>query len=210
MITLYTWTTPNGRKISIMLEELGEAYEVRPINIGKDEQFGPDFLKVSPNNKIPAIVDARGEGPPRTLFETAAILIHLAETSGRFLPQSGPERDRALEWLVWSVAGLGPMFGQWNYFANRATEKVPAAIERFSTEAIRLVRVLEGRLGEAPYLAGEYGVADISAYTWTKAVLAKLKEQSGAALSPTPAIDRWMGEIEARPAVGRGMLIPKI
>jgi GSH-dependent disulfide-bond oxidoreductase len=210
VITLYTWTTPNGRKASVMLEEIGAAYEVKPVNIGQNEQFAPDFLRISPNNKIPAIVDRTGDGPPRTVFETAAILIYLAEKSGRFLPASGPGRDRALEWLVWSVASLGPMFGQWNYFANRADEKVPAAIKRFTDEAVRLVGVLETRLGQEPFLAGEYGIADISAFTWTVAVLSKLKEQAGPALGATPAIDRWRAEIAARPAVERGMAVPKV
>lgn len=210
MITLYTWTTPNGRKASIMLEELGLDYEVKPVNIGKNEQFDPAFLKISPNNKIPAIVDARGSGEARAVFETAAILIHLAESTGRLLPMGGPARDRALEWLIWSVAGLGPMLGQWNYFAVRSTEKVPPAIERFTSEAVRLFGVLDRRLGEAEYLAGEYGVADISAFTWTKAVLDNLRKHAGAEFAPTPNIDRWIAAIDARPAVVRGLAIPKV
>lgn len=211
MITLYTWATPNGRKASIMLEEIGAAYEVRPVNIGKGQQFAPDFLAVSPNNKIPAIVDHEGDGAPRTLFETAAILLYLADKAGRFVPPPGPERDRTTEWLIWSVAGLGPMFGQWNYFANRAPEKVPAAIERFTTESLRLIGVLERRLSDAPYLGGDqYGVADISAFTWMRTVFDKIRDQAGSAWAGTPEIDRWMSEIDARPAVTRGMAIPKV
>lgn len=210
MITLYTWTTPNGRKVSILLEELGLPYEVKPVNIGRNEQFDPAFLRISPNNKIPAIVDRRGDGEPRTLFETAAILIHLAESTGRFLPADGPARDRALEWLVWSVAGLGPMLGQWNYFAVRADEKVPAAIDRFTEEAIRLFGVLDRRLGEAEYLAGEYGIADISAFTWTKAVLDKLRDGAGPEFPAAPHIDRWLSAIATRPAVTRGMAVPHV
>ncbi|MGA0596250.1 glutathione S-transferase N-terminal domain-containing protein [Enterovirga sp. CN4-39] len=210
MITLYTWTTPNGRKASIMLEELGLEYEVRPVDLGKGEQFEPAFLKISPNNKIPAILDARGAGPPRVVFETAAILIHLAEGSGKLLPMGGPRRDRTLEWLVWSVAGLAPMLGQWSYFALRAEEKVPAAIDRFTKEAIRLFGVLERRLSEEPYLAGEYSIADISTYTWTKALQAKLRERAGPDFEPSPATDRWLAEVGARPAVQRGMEVPRI
>ena len=208
MITLYTWTTPNGRKASVMLEEVGETYEVRTVNIGKDEQFDPAFLKLSPNNKIPAIVDHDAQGGPRTLFETGAIFVYLAEKSGKFLAPSGPARDRALEWLFWSSSSLSPMLGQWNYFAVRATEKVPPAIERFATEAVRLFRILDKRLGEEAYLAGDYSIADIATYTWAKAVLPRLKEQVD--FGDTPAIDRWIAAIDARPAVQRGMAVPKV
>lgn len=209
MITLYTWATPNGRKASIMLEEIGEPYEVKTVDISRDEQFDPAFLAISPNNKIPAIADHDGE-EIRTIFETAAILIYLAEKSGKLLPAKGVARDSALEWLVWSVAGLGPMLGQWNYFANRAPEPVPAAVERFTAEAVRLFKVLEGRLDEAGYLAGDYGIADISAYTWTKAVFGPLREVAGERLGATPQIDRWLLQIESRPAVRRGMAVPRI
>jgi GST-like protein len=209
MITLYTWTTPNGRKASIMLEEIGADYSVKPVNIGKDEQFDPAFLALSPNNKIPAIVDHDGEGGERAVFETGAILIYLAEKSGRFLARSGRQRDEGLEWLFWSSSAFSPMLGQWNYFVLRAPEKVPAAIERFTKEAIRLFRVLENRLAAELYLAGEYSIADIATFTWVKAVGAKLKEHAGE-LGETPSIDRWLSEIDARPAVQRGMVVPKI
>lgn len=209
MITLYTWATPNGRKVSVMLEEIGESYEVKTVNIAKNEQFDPGFLAISPNNKIPAIADHDGE-EVRTIFETAAILIYLAEKSGQLLPERGVARDSALEWLVWSVAGLGPMLGQWNYFAKRAPEPVPAATERFTAEAVRLFKVLEGRLDEAGYLAGDYGIADISAFTWTKAVYGPLREMAADRLGPMPQIDRWLLEIESRPAVRRGMAIPQV
>lgn len=209
MITLYTWATPNGRKASIMLEEIGERYEVKTVDISRNEQFDPAFLAMSPNNKIPAIADQDGE-EVRTVFETAAILIYLAEKSGKLLPVKGVARDSALEWLVWSVAGLGPMLGQWNYFARRAPEPVPAAVERFTGEAVRLFKVLEGRLDEAGYLAGDYGIADISAFTWTKAVLGPLREMAGERLGATPQIDRWLLQIESRPAVRRGMAVPRV
>ena len=153
MITLYTWTTPNGRKASIMLEETGLSYTAVPVNIGKDEQFAPDFLALSPNNKIPAIVDEEGVDRRQTVFETAAILTYLAEKTGQFLPAHGPRRAETLEWLAWSVSGFAPMLGQWNYFANRAEEKTPAAIARFTKEAARLFGVLERRLERGPYLA---------------------------------------------------------
>lgn len=209
MITLYTWTTPNGRKASIMLEEIGAPYEVKPIDIGKDEQFAPAFLRISPNNKIPAIVDDTG-GASRTVFETGAILIHLAESSGQLLAKDGPRRDQALEWLMWSSSSLSPMLGQWNYFAVRASEKVPAAIDRFTKESVRLFGVLEKRLAEETYLAGAYSIADIATFTWTKAVMQKVKEHPGSGLGDTPSIDRWLKEIEGRPAVQRGMAVPKV
>ena len=162
MIHLYTWTTPNGRKPAIMLEEIGAPYEVHPINIGKDEQFAPDFLRISPNNKIPAIVDDAAAGGPLTIFESGAILTYLAETSGRLLAPSGAARCKALEWLHWQIGGLGPMLGQLGFFAVRSPEKAPLAIERFTTEADRLLSVMERRLAEVPcrlaevpYLAGD-------------------------------------------------------
>ena len=150
MIKLYTWSTPNGRKIPIMLEECGLPYTVVPVNIGKDEQFDPDFLKVSPNNKIPAIVDDEAEGGPLSVFESGAILTYLAEKTGRFLAPSGPARYKALEWLHWQMGGLGPMLGQLGFFAVRSDEKAPLAIKRFTDEADRLLRVMNKRLGEGP------------------------------------------------------------
>ena len=210
MITLYTWTTPNGRKASIMLEETGLAYTVVPVNIGKDEQFTPVFLAVSPNNKIPAIVDEEGVDRRQSVFETAAILTYLAEKTGRLLPAHGPRRFETLEWLAWSISGLAPMLGQWNYFANRAKDKTPAAIERFTVEAARLFGVLERRLAEATYLAHDYSIADISTYTWTAAILPGFRAADPDALGPTPHIDRWLDEIAARAAVQRGMKVPQV
>ncbi len=137
MITLYTWTTPNGRKISVALEEMGLAYEVKPVNIGADEQFAPAFLAISPNNKIPGIVDHGAPGGPVSVFESGAILVYLAEKSGKFLPASGPARASVLEWLFWQVGGIGPMFGQLLFFAVRAPERLPLAVDRFQDEAVR-------------------------------------------------------------------------
>lgn len=208
MITLYTWTTPNGRKASIMLEEIGAAYIVNAVNLGKDEQRAPEFLKISPNNKIPALVDNSGASP-RMLFESGAILIYLAERSGRLLAPAGPKRDEALEWLFWASSGLAPMLGQWNYFARRSEEKNPAAVERFSKESVRLFRVLEKRLSETGHLAQDYSIADIAAFTWTKAILPELRKQAPDELSGLPAIDRWLAEVGGRPAVVRGLEVPR-
>jgi GST-like protein len=210
MITLHTWTTPNGRKVSIALEEMGLPYDVKPVNIGANEQFDPAFLAISPNNKIPALVDPDAPGGPVTLFESGAILIHLAERTGRFLPASGAARASTLEWLFWQVGGVGPMFGQLGYFAVRAPEKVPAAIERFREETLRLLGVLEKRLGAVPYLAGEYSIADMATYPWIAAAMSLMRPALGEAAAHLPAIDRWVAEIAARPAVQRGMAVPKL
>jgi GST-like protein len=210
MITLYTWTTPNGRKASIALEEMGLPYEVRPVNIGANEQFDPAFLAIAPNNKIPALVDPEAPGGPVSLFESGAILIHLAERTGQFLPTGGAARARTLEWLFWQVGGVGPMFGQLGYFAVRAPDKVPAAIDRFREESVRLLGVLEKRLADAPYLAGEYSIADMATYPWIAAAMNLMRPVLGEAAGHLPAIDRWMGDIGARPGVKRGMAVPKI
>ena len=208
MITLHTWKTPNGHKVSILLEELGLPYAVVPVDISKGEQFTPGFLAISPNNKIPAVVEKDGVDGRRTLFETGAILLHLADETGQLLAKSGPRRDEALEWLFWSCTGLAPMLGQWNAFAVRADTPNSGAIEKFTQEAVRLLNVLERRLGEAPFLAHDYSIADISAFTWTAAILPKLRQKAPDALGETPAIDRWLAEIGARQAVKRGLLVP--
>jgi GST-like protein len=211
MITLYTWSTPNGRKISIMLEELGWPYEVRPVNIGKDEQFAPDFLKVAPNNKIPALVDDEAEGGPLSIFESGAILVYLADKSGRFLAPSGAARFKALEWLFWQVGGQGPMLGQLGFFAKRSQEKAPLAIKRFTEEADRLLGVMERRLAEAPYLAGaDYSIADMATYPWTLAATTFLSDVLSDSLATKPAIARWLTAVGERPAVQRGMAVPKV
>jgi GSH-dependent disulfide-bond oxidoreductase len=211
MITLYTWTTPNGRKASIMLEEIGLPYEVKPVNIGRDEQFDPAFLKISPNNKIPAIVDHDAAGGPLAIFESAAVLTYLAESSGQLLAASGAARWKALEWLAWQVGGLGPMLGQLNFFAKRSPEMAPLAIQRFTEESKRLLAVMAGRLDEVPYLAGDaYSIADIACYAWTKVAIEGLADVLDDPASRHPALARWLAQVGARPAVQRGMAIPKI
>ncbi len=210
MLTLHTFTTPNGRKVSIMLEELGLPYAVRSVNIMKGEQFAPEFLAISPNNKIPALVDDEAEGGPVSVFESGAILTYLAEKTGRFLPRSGAGRVRTLEWLYWQIGGLGPMFGQLGYFGVYAKEKNPAAIERFRAEADRLLGVMERRLAASPFLGGEeYGIADMASYPWAVNAGGSLKEFLGESLAVKPALRRWLETVGARPGVQRGMAVPK-
>jgi len=211
VIDLYTWTTPNGRKASIMLEEVGLPYRVHPVNIGKDEQFDPRFLAISPNNKIPAIVDHDAPGGPQKVFESGAILVYLAEKTGKLLAPSGPERWAALEWTFWQVGGLGPMAGQYNYFAVRAEQKVPAAIDRFGEEVTRLLGVMDRRLNDHPWLAGEhFSIADIASYAWTKAILAALAKAEPDREPGVPAVEAWVQAVGDRPAVQRGMDVPKV
>ena len=209
MIQLYTWSTPNGRKVSIALEELGLPYAVHPINIGKDEQFGADFLKIAPNNKIPAIVDEDSEGGPLPIFESGAILVYLAEKTGKLLAPSGPARYKTLEWLNWQMGGLGPMLGQLGFFAVRSPEKAPLAIERFTTEAGRLLGVMEKQLLTASYLGGsDFSIADIACYPWTLAASTFLKEPLKEHLADKPALHRWLDMVGERAAVQRGMAVP--
>ena len=204
-IELYTWSTPNGRKASIALEELGLDYTVHTINITKDEQFAPDFLKISPNNRIPAIIDPEGpDGQPISLFESGAILIYLAEKTGKLLPTAPRARYAALQWLMWQMGGFGPMLGQAHHFRRFAKEEVPYAVERYTNETRRLYGVLDKRLQEADYLAGEaYSIADIATFPW-----AARHEWHGIALEDFPAVKRWYDAIDARPAVQKGMAVP--
>jgi GST-like protein len=184
---------------------------VRTVDLSKNEQHAPDFLKISPNNKIPAIVDPDAEGGPLAIFESGAILTYLAEKSGRFLAPSGPERYKALEWLHWQIGSLGPMLGQLGYFARRAEEKTPAAVARFTEEGERLLGVMERRLKESAYLGGEtYSIADIAAYPWTLAATSFLQEPLAQALQNKEAIRRWLQIVGERPAVQRGMAVPKM
>ena len=207
MITLYTWSTPNGRKASIMLEECGLPYRVVPVDIGKGEQHDPAFLAISPNNKIPAIVD--DEAGPLAIFESGAILHYLADRTGRFLAASGPERWSALQWMHWQIGGLGPMLGQLGYFALHAQEKQPAAIARFTEEADRLFGVMERRLATVPYLAGaHYSIADIACYAWTRGAVERMGEPLRETLGRVPHVIEWLETGGARPAVGRGMAVP--
>lgn len=205
-IELYTWKTPNGYKASIMLEELGLAYNVHPVNIGKGEQFDPEFLKISPNNKIPAIVDPDGpDGKPLALFESGAILMYLAEKHGRFLPKDPRPRWCALQWLMWQMGGFGPMLGQAHHFRRFAKENVPYAVERYTNETRRLYGVLDNRLGEARYMAGDdYTIADISTFPW-----AARHEWHGVELGDFPNVNRWFEELAARPAVAKGCQVPE-
>ena len=210
MITLYTWTTPNGRKVPILLEELGLPYEVRSVDIGHGEQFKPEFLAISPNNKIPAIVDHDAPGGPLSIFESGAILTYLAEKTGRFLAPVGPARWKALEWLHWQIGNLGPMLGQLGFFAVRSKDKAPLAIDRFTEEADRLLGVMDRRLAEVPYLAGDdYTIADIAAYPWTMSATTLLARALEGRLDGKPALHRWLESVGNRPAVARGMQVPK-
>lgn len=211
MISLYTWTTPNGRKASIMLEELGVDYRVVPVNLSKKEQFAPAFLAISPNNKIPAMIDHDAEGGPLAVFESGAILTYLAEKFQRFLPASGHARYQVLEWVYWQVGGLGPMLGQVGYFEKFATEKSPEASAHFIGEADRLLGVMDRRLGASAYLGGpEYTIADIAAYSWTFAASTMLADALGPSLAAKPALQRWLKLVGERPAVQRGMAVPKV
>jgi GST-like protein len=208
-LVLYTWSTPNGRKISIMLEELGLPYEVRPIDIGHDQQFAPAFLAISPNNKIPALVDEDAVGGYLAVFESGAILTYLAEKTGRFLAPSGAARYAAIEWLHWSTGGLGPMLGQLNFFLMRSRGKAPLPTERFAREAERLLNVLERRLSESTYLGGgDYSIADMATYTWALFASTHLDHVLAASFAAKPAIRAWLRTIGDRPAVRRGMQVP--
>lgn len=207
MITLYTWKTPNGRKPAVLLEELGLPYAVTPVDISKGEQHDPAYLQLNPNGKIPTIVDDEGVDGRTVVFETGAILQHLADKAGALLPREGQARATALGWLTWTVAGLAPNMGRWGGFARMA-DPPAAAMEIMAREVARLFGVLERRLGETPFLAGgEYGVADISAYTWTALGLPMARAGAPDAFGPSPNIDRWLEEIGARPAVKRGMAV---
>jgi GST-like protein len=211
MINLYTWPTSNGRKISIMLEEIGLPYRVMPINIGADEQFTPEFLAISPNNKIPAIVDDGVEGGPLTIFESGAILFYLAEKTGRLLPRPMQQRMAALAWLNWQVSGLGPMFFELGFFAIRSPEKLPSATAQFTTEVDRLLRVMDRRLTTVPFLGGEaYSIADISAYPGVIAATTYLSKPLQDTIAAIPNVHRWLDAIGIRPAVKRGMTVPTL
>jgi GSH-dependent disulfide-bond oxidoreductase len=204
MIQLYTWATPNGKKASIMLEEIGMPYEVHPINIGQGDQFKPEYLAINPNNKIPSIIDPDGPGGKSfTLFESGAILMYLAEKSGKLWPADMRQRYTVIQWLMFQMGGVGPMFGQANYF-YRLEEKIPFAIERFHKEALRLYAVLEKALGKSEFLAGEYSIADIATYPWVWR-----HEMHHVKLEDFPKVKRWYDNISNRPAVKRGMEIPK-
>jgi len=200
MIDLYYWTTPNGHKISIFLEEAELPYTIHPINIGKGDQFQPAFLQISPNNRIPAIVDQQPAdgGEPISVFESGAILQYLAEKTGKFLPTEVRGRVEVMEWLFWQMGGLGPMLGQNHHFTQYAPEKIPYAINRYLKETERLYGVLDKQLGDRAYIAGDYSIADMAAYPW---IVPHERQQID--LAAFPNVKRWFESIQLRPAVVR-------
>jgi len=206
MIQLYTWGTPNGRKVSVMLEELGLEYQAHEVNIGKGEQFNPDFLAIAPNNRIPAIVDEDGPGgKPLSLFESGAILVYLAEKTGSDLYPADPvRRAKVMQWLMWQMGGLGPMVGQAHHFLFNPKEVVPYGQKRYHDETLRLYGVMDRQLADNDYLAGaDYSIADIACYPWISRY-----ERHQVDLGDFPNVKRWFEQISARPAVERGMAVP--
>jgi GST-like protein len=201
MIDLYTWSTPNGRKVSIMLEEVGLPYTVHAVDISKDEQFKPEFLKISPNNRIPAIVDRSNGDLP--LFESGAILMYLAEKTGRLMPTNERARWHAVQWLMWQMGGVGPMLGQIHHFLRAAKGKAPYADERYLKEGKRLYGVLDRQLGRSEYVAGDYSIADISIWPW----ISRFEWQT-IDMNEYANVTRWYKAIAARPAVEKGYHVP--
>ncbi|OGA21877.1 MAG: glutathione S-transferase [Betaproteobacteria bacterium RIFCSPLOWO2_02_FULL_67_26] len=204
MIDVYTWPTPNGHKVHIMLEETGLKYRVHGVNIREGEQFKPEFLKISPNNRIPALVDHDGPGgKPISVFESGAMLLYLASKTGKLLPADLHARWRCMEWLMWQMGGLGPMMGQANHFRRYSKDKIQYAIDRYTNEANRLTRVLDRRLGEAPYTAGkDYSISDIAIFPWLRGA-----ENRGVNIAEYPNVRRWFDAINARPAVQRALQV---
>jgi GSH-dependent disulfide-bond oxidoreductase len=202
MIDLYTFTTPNGRKASVMLEEVELPYNVHVIDIRKGDQFTPEYVAINPNSKIPAIVD---QDTDMRIFESGAILIYLAEKVGKFLPTEQKARFQVLEWLMFQMGGIGPMFGQLNHFKKFAPEKIPYAIDRYEKETLRLYSVLDKQLADNEFITGEYTIADIATYPWVATY-----DFQGLTLDNHPHLKRWYETISARPAVQRGMQVPKL
>jgi GST-like protein len=203
MIDLYYWPTPNGHKVTIFLEETGVEYKIVPVNIRKGEQFEPSFLKISPNNRMPAIVDHDGPGKtPLSLFESGAILLYLAEKTGKFMPTEMRARYNVVQWLMFQMAGIGPMMGQAGHFRNAAPEKIPYAIERYTNESRRLFGVMDKQLAANEYLAGEYSIADMASYPWVRNA-----EREPEQLETLPNLRRWLAALGARPAVKRGLAV---
>ncbi|TDT93378.1 GST-like protein [Azorhizobium sp. AG788] len=202
-IELLYWPTPNGWKVSIMLEECGLPYEIKLVNIGKGDQFAPDFLAVSPNNKIPAIIDPNGPGgTPISVFESGAILQYLGRKTGKFYPADERKRVEVEEWLYWQVSGLGPMAGQAHHFRLYAPEKIPYAVSRYTNEVHRLYGVMNKRLEDREFLAGDFSIADIACIGW-----AKLWERQGQDIAEFPHLGRWIETVKARPGVQRGLAV---
>ena len=200
MIDLHYWTTPNGHKVTMMLEETGTPYKIFPVNISKGEQFKADFLAISPNNRIPAMVDhdPTGGGKPISVFESGAMLVYLGEKTGKFLPKEPRARADVMQWLFWQMGGLGPMSGQNNHFSNYATDKIPYAMDRYRNEVNRLYGVMDRRLADRPFLAGEYSIADMASYPW-----AVLHERQHQKIADFPNLKKWLDVIAARPATVR-------
>jgi GST-like protein len=204
MIDLYYWPTPNGWKITIFLEEAELPHRIVPVNIGQGDQFKPEFLAISPNNRMPAIVDPDGpDGKPISIFESGAILLYLAEKTGRFLPRDPRGRWSAIEWLMFQVSGVGPMFGQAGHFLRYAPERIPYAIDRYVNESRRLCRVLDTRLSGRDFLAGEYSIADMATFPWVHAIADRID------VGDTPQLGAWLERLRARPAVQRGLAVMK-
>lgn len=206
MIDLYYWTTPNGHKITMFLEETGLPYNTIPINIGKGEQFKAEFLRVSPNNRIPALVDhePKGGGAPLAVFESGAMLVYLAEKTGKFLAADGPERYETMQWLFWQMGGLGPMSGQNNHFSNYAADKIQYAMDRYRNEVNRLYGVLNVRLADREFMAGAYSIADMASYPWVT-----IWERQGQNIDDFPHVKRWLETIAKRPATTRAYALAK-
>ena len=202
MIDLYFFPSPNGLKVAIMLEECGLPYRIAPVNILRGEQFAPEYLRINPNNKIPAIVDHDLPGGPLPVFESGAVLLYLAEKSGRFLPQDTRGRYTALQWLFWQVAGLGPMAGQAHHFRIYAPQKIDYAIERYTNEVNRLYGVMDSRLEDRDYLAGDYSIADMACIGWVRS-----HEKQGQDLAEFPYLKAWFERLIARPAVAKGLML---
>jgi GST-like protein len=207
MIDLYTWTTPNGRKISVMLEEVGLPYKVIPVNLQKDEQSTPEFTAINPNRKIPAIVDHDVAGGPLTIFESGAILVYLAEKTGQFLPRDVRGRAAVMQWLMYQMSHVGPIIGQVGHFVNQAPEKIPYAIQRFVNESVRIIGVLNTGLAGHEYLTGDYSIADIATYPWVVAAWGPFQSMMPEKVGELGNVRRWLDTVGARPAVQRGMAV---
>jgi GST-like protein len=203
MIDVHYWPTPNGHKVTIFLEETGLEYRVVPVNIRKGEQFAADFLRISPNNRMPAIVDHEGPGgKPYSMFESGAILMYLAEKTGKLMPSETRARYEVVQWLMFQMANIGPMMGQAGHFRRSAPEKIPYAIDRYTNESRRLFNVMEKRLAESAFLAGDYSIADIAAYPWVVSIRREPEQLEG-----RPHLKRWLDAIGERPAVKRGIAV---
>ncbi|MCY7318347.1 MAG: glutathione S-transferase N-terminal domain-containing protein [Ramlibacter sp.] len=204
MIEVFSWPTPNGNKVHVMLEECGLPWRVTPVNIGAGDQFKEEFLSISPNNKVPAIIDPQGpDGKPISLFESGAILIYLAAKTGKFMPKTDREKFEVLQWVMFQIGGVGPMLGQAHHFRLYAPQTVPYAVERYTNEAKRLYGVIDRRLAKSAFLGGKaYSIADIATFPWLRSW-----ENQGITLSDYPHLERWFHRVEARPAVQRGVKV---